>query len=118
MAALSPCDPGQRDRLIELQQLLQSTAASRLPVEAWTTLDAVFAKRTDLTGREQFQFAQVSASADTRWEIGYRGDMDPELVNVPKLRRVSYQGRAYDIVSASMIGRRAGIELITLSRAD
>lgn len=41
--------------------------------------------------------------------------MDPDLVDVPKKRRLSYQGRIYDITSASVEGRKEAIRLTTLA---
>ena len=47
--------------------------------------------------------------------MSYIASMDPELVDVPKLRRLVYQGRTYEIVHAAMIGRREGIEFLTIA---
>jgi hypothetical protein len=41
--------------------------------------------------------------------------MDPDLVDVPKLRRVLFHGRIHDIVAANQIGMREGVELLTLA---
>lgn len=110
-----PMDSGERDRLVTIQQLTDSIGGSKYPVEAWSTLTTAWMRKRDLKGWERFKAAQVSAPAETLWEMGYRSDMDPELVDVPKKRRLVYQGRTYDITSASQIGRREGIELMTLA---
>ena len=109
-------DAGERDRQITIQQLTESVGGTRFPVESWSTLATVFARREDLGGRERFMAHQLSAPYDTRWEIPYRLDMDPDEVDVPKKRRLVYKSRTYDIVSASMIGRYEGVELLTLAR--
>jgi SPP1 family predicted phage head-tail adaptor len=116
MARFWPIDPGERDRLIVIQQLADSAGGSGFPVETWTPLASVYAKKSPLTGREQFGSDQDSARADTRWEIGYRTDMDPDVIDVPKNRRISYQGRFYNIAAANEIGRRDGIELLTFAK--
>jgi SPP1 family predicted phage head-tail adaptor len=110
-------DPGERDRAVLVQQRGEDAADSAgEPVETWTTLASnVFMRRIDTDGRERFQASQVSAPYDTRWEMPYRADMDPDLVDVPKLRRLSYKGRYYDIVHAALINRQDGIELSTLA---
>lgn len=111
-----PMAAGTRDRIITLQSKAESVGTSGVPVETWSTLvSAMPASRVDLSGREAFKSGQESAALETRWEINYRHDMDPELVDVPSTRRVVASGRAYDIVSASVIGRRQGVELVTLA---
>lgn len=115
--AAVPMEAGERDRYVVIQQRPDSdaTGISGYPVDNWTTLASVWMRRMDASGSERFRAAQLSSAVDTQWEMGYRPDMDPTLVNVPKLRRLLYQSRAYDIVFASEIGRREGIELITLA---
>lgn len=111
-------EAGDRDRSITLQKrpVTDAVGDDGFPVETWTTLVAEMpASKQDLGGQEQFRSAQESAAFDTRWVINYRADMDPELLDVPKLRRVVYQRRVFDIVAADHLGRRAGIELLTLA---
>ena len=111
-----PYEPGMRDRVIAIQQLTEGIdATSGEATEAWTTLVACMpAHKADIRGMERFVAAQESAKFDRRWEINYRLDMDPDLVDVPKTRRIVFNDRVEDIVSASEIGRREGIELMTL----
>lgn len=117
-AGSNDMDAGDRDRSITLQQrpAADAKAGSGFPIETWTTLVASMpASKVDTGGNESFRASQVSAAFDTRWVINYRTDMDPELLDVPKLRRVLYQGRVHDIVVANHIGRREGVELLTLA---
>lgn len=117
----APMEPGHRDRVITIRQRGEDTAdpVSGEPVATWTDLVvAMPAAKHDIQGRERFAQEQLSARYDRRWIINYRLDMDPELVDVPKSRQVVYHGRAEDIVSAREIGRREGIELLTLFKAD
>ncbi len=108
---------GRRDRLIELEALQSATpGASGFPVEDWQPLAAVFASKEDPTVRERFTADQLSASADGRWEIPYREDMDPDAVEVAKVRRLIYEGRVYRITGAQHLGRREGIALFTLAK--
>lgn len=115
-----PTDAGMRDRLITLQQRSPGADTSGFPVESWSTLAAnVFAmKRHDRTDGERYQSDQLTARAIIRWEIPYRADMDPDLVNVTRDRRVDYQNRAWDITAAVELGRREGIELTTMAKVD
>ena len=42
--------------------------------------------------------------------------IDPDLIDVPKVFALVCQARHHDIVAASLIGRRTGVELLTLAR--
>ena len=46
----------------------------------------------------------------------YRADMDPDLIDVPKVRRLLYKGRVYDIVAATLLSRQEGVEVETLAK--
>lgn len=117
MARVLPIDPGERDRLVTIQQRSaeDATGDGGEPVESWTALVDAYMHRIDASGRERFQASQISAPYDTRWEMGYRADMDPDLVDVTKLRRLLYKGRVYDIVHGALINRQDGIELATIA---
>jgi len=110
---------GQRDRRVLIQQrtAVDQADESGTPndVGTWTKLVHAWADKTPLGGRERFDAEQRSAPYDTRWRIGYRADMDPELVDVAKVRRLVYQSRIYDIVDAQLIGRREGVDVMTLA---
>jgi head-tail adaptor len=109
---------GQRNKWVTLEQNLTADAGgtSSFPVEAWTTLATdVAAAKADVGGREYFAAHQLSTPFDTRWNIAYRADMDPELVDVTKRRRIVYLNRHYDIVYAAQLGLRDSIDLLTLS---
>jgi len=107
---------GERDRAVTIQQLVETTPESRFPTERWTTLTAtVWMRKMDVSASERVTAEQIAAAFDTQWEMGYAANMDPELVDVPKKRRLLYLGRVHEIVSASQIGRREGIELLTIA---
>jgi head-tail adaptor len=109
-------DAGRRDRVITIEQLAESAGSSGYPVEGWSTLAAGMpASKEDANPRERKIAEHMSARFDTTWQIGYRLDMDPDLVDVPKTRRIVYAGRVFDIVAARQIGRRAAVELDTIA---
>lgn len=113
--AAIPMEPGERDKAVTIQQLTE-TIVKGFAKESWTTLATpVWMRKMGLRASERFEAEQVAGKADTQWEMGYREDMDPDLVNVVKVRRLLYAGRVYEITGADMIGRREGIELITVS---
>ncbi|MEO8678152.1 MAG: phage head closure protein [Vicinamibacterales bacterium] len=102
---------------VVIQQLTTSTGPSHAPVESWTTLLTAWMGREAQTGSERFNAAQVSASATTTWFMRYVDSMDPDLVDVPTKRRLSYQGRIYGIVQAEHIDRKERIVLTTLAKS-
>lgn len=107
---------GARDRQVTIQQLTASTGGSGYPVETWADLRMVWAHKRDLSvGAERFIANQEVASYNTVWTLPYVADMDPELVDVPKSRRLLVHGRVHDIVAAVEVGRREGIELRTVA---
>lgn len=118
MAGKSTNEPGDRDRLVTIQQRGGDAVDDEgFPLSSWVDLVEAFMAKRDASARERMSRDQLSASFDSVFQMNYRDDMDPELVDVPKLRRLIYQGRTYDIVAASQIGRRDGIELQTLAQS-
>lgn len=111
-----PMEPGERDRAVTIEQADDAVSTSKIPIERWTTLASiVWMRKLDANMSERVKAEQVAAAFDTQWEMGYWKEMDPELVDVSKSRRLLYQGRLHLIVGASLIGRREGIELLTIS---
>lgn len=108
---------GARNRRVTIEQAAESAGAARFPVETWTPLATVWASLTPASGRERYANDQLSAPFDTRWEVPYAADWDPELVDVAKTRRLVYEGRTYDIVYAERTGmKREDVAFVTLGR--
>lgn len=117
MARRSDARSGRRDRLVTLIPVTQGIGSSGYPTEVdGTDTLALWARKDDIGGRERFSNTHETASYDTRWSVPYLPAIDPDHVNVPKVFVLSYLGRRYDIVQASMIGSNQGVELLTLSR--
>jgi head-tail adaptor len=111
-----PLEPGERDQPVRIERLVEAVGTSGFPVETWRALAApIWMARRLLKAHERFAAGQPSAPVETQWEMGYRADMDPTQVDVAKTRRLVYQGRIHDIVGADVIGRREGIELLTVT---
>jgi head-tail adaptor len=110
-----PVPTGQRDKVVTVQELTESIGDSGFPVETWTTLAVVHARRDDISGDERFDAALLVARSHTRWETDYRPDLDPDEVDVAKRRRILYRARTYDVLDAQHIGRRDGIRFLTMA---
>lgn len=111
-----PMEAGERDRLVTLIPIVDGSSDSGFPIERDIRGIQFYARKDDIGGRERFTADQLSAPYDTRWELPYRVDIDPDVVDVPKAFALECQGRRFDIVAASMIGRKEGIEILALGR--
>jgi len=110
--------PGARDHLVTIEQLVSSTGPSGLPIDEWVPLADVWMSKSDLTGteRERFVMNQETAPFETTWVMRYRPDMDPDEMEVPRVRRLTYKARGFDVIDAANVGRRADIQLLTRAR--
>lgn len=108
---------GRRDKQLVFEQKVAPTGG-QYPAPSWLPLVTVWASRLDLRADERYATAQEAAYKETQWHFDYIASMDPDLVDVPNERRAKYLGRIYNIRAASMIGRKEGIEVITLARSQ
>lgn len=102
---------------VTIQQLTEAVSPSHTPTRTWSTLLTAFMCRETQTGAERFNAAQLSAQATTTWAMRYIESMDPDLVDVPKARRLSYMGRVYDIVQAEHVARKDRIVITTVAKS-
>jgi len=110
-------EPGDRDKRVVIQYRRDGTSTTEFPVDDWarTRRLTVWMAKEDLRGAERLQAMQVQSAYDGRWVMGYRTDMDPDLLDVTKDRRLVYQGRVLNIVAGRTLGRKDGIELTTIA---
>lgn len=108
---------GARDRWVTIQtRPEESLSGSGFPIDApWADLATVAMAREDVEAAERERGAQEQAVAYTQWTMPYMTEMDPEVVDVQKLRRLLYAARQYDILGATAIGHARGIVLLTES---
>jgi head-tail adaptor len=102
---------------VTIQQGADGIDESGAPIQTWTTLAIAWMAREAEQGGtgERFEGNQEVGAQVTRWTMRYVSDMDPDLVDVPKVRRLLYQIRVYDIIDAQTIDRKNGIILRTLA---
>lgn len=106
---------GDRDKWVTIEAFTEASTGSGYPGGTWAPLATVAMSRQDAGADERVVAAQPSAFIQTTWVCPWRPDMDPDLVDVPKLRRLLYGTRRYDIRAATNVGRRRKIELLTLA---
>jgi len=107
---------GQRNRRITIEACVDALGPSRFPIEDWSPIVTLWAAHTVDAGVEAFAANQESGTSGDTWTIPYRGDCDPDLVDVVKLRRVRRHDRVYDIVSARALEMNQGLELRTRAK--
>jgi head-tail adaptor len=109
---------GQRDKLVTIQSLTDSVDATGAPVQVWATFGSAWMHRRRPSGTEVFTSDQVTAPERAEWVMAYQSNMDPESVDVTKLRRLSYRGWLYDISAGYRQDRDEGMAIVlsTLGR--
>ena len=107
---------GQMDRLVTIQQATETRdPVTRAPKTAWATLGTAFMAVRPARGNERFTANQLSAAIENVWSTHHRADMDPYAIDVPKMRRLSYQGRTHEIVRAESDSLNDGLNLYTIA---
>lgn len=112
---------GERDKPVTIQALptpdVDDESGAPDDVDGWATLNPspVWMSRRDFSGTERFRADQVAAAINSVWEMPYQTTMDPDVVDVPKLRRLLYRGRIYGITAARIVGVNEAIELTTVA---
>jgi hypothetical protein len=107
---------GKRDRLVQLVPRVDATGADRFPADTDGTPISLWVSKEDIGGRELIRMNQETAPFDMVFVLPFGDAFNPNAVDVAKAFEVEYVGRRYDIVHAAEIGRRDGVELLTLSR--
>lgn len=112
---------GARDKpvRVEYRDVEDAVDPSGYPSEEaqpWFTLQEVeWMNKRAVSGTERATTLGTSTPVDTRWTMNYRADMDPDLIDVAKLRRLVFENRRYDITFGETLEGKRGIVLDTVS---
>jgi len=107
--------PERLDRKITLERFTYTTdPGSGEQVKTWSTLATVWASKRDVSDSERVASAEVSAEIGTRFQIRW----DSSWSDLNPKDRVVCDGRTYDIVGVKELGRREGLEISAIARAD
>ena len=104
---------------VEWRESADQVDDTGFPIDAWedeALSEPEWMTRRDVSAQERLAADQMTASLVTVWTMAYRPDMDPDLVDVAKLRRLVFGERIFDITGAAVIGSYEGIELATLAK--
>lgn len=105
--------PLDRRVTIERAQTVQDPGSGQ-EVETWHGFPPVSASWRRASARETLASAEVSAAVSDVFEIRW----SPVVADLNPKDRLIYDGRTYDIVEATEIGRRVGIRIGAVARAD
>lgn len=110
---------GQRDKRVQIEAGTEVTRPSGMVGLNWAALGSpVSMSRRDIGADERFAESQLSAWGRSVWQMPYQANMDPEVIDVPRVRRLNYNGRLFNIEAAFLMERRIGIELVTQAKVD
>ena len=107
----------EMDRRITLQRKAVAQDGFGEPIETWSDLATVWAQKVESArmAREAPDAGEARAAL-TRRTFRIRWDSSVSDVN-PK-DRIVFEGRTYDILGVSELGRREGFSIEAVARAD
>lgn len=102
---------GSLDRQITIQQASVTLDSYGQPSESWSTFATVNAWKREPSARERFTSNQRVAQETVTFRTRYLDGVTPKM-------RISYDGRTYDILGVTELGRRDGLDLYAEARTD
>jgi SPP1 family predicted phage head-tail adaptor len=105
---------GRRDRRITLQRQQQGVDSYNRPVTQWVPIGTRWASWRRATANEQWAGGQVNAQVTDIFEIRH----DSTVAALSPKDRLIYGSRTYDLVEVTEIGRREGLLIRAVARAD
>jgi head-tail adaptor len=104
---------GKMDRRLRIERATYVEGGLQTEL-AWSTLVTVWAEKLEISDGERSRQSGQEAAATTRFRIRWSAAV---AVLNPK-DRVVCEGRTYDVVGVKELGRREGLEITAMRRAD
>lgn len=101
---------GPLDRRVTIQRYTETRDEFNEPIMTWADLATVSARVVQQSGREFLSADQTQAERRVLFRLRW-------IDGVTVLDRVSYTGRLHNIQDVKELGRREGLELMTLAAA-
>ncbi len=108
---------GKMHRRVTIRQKAAPTRnAMNEPVTVWTTLGSFWAEEDERRskGMESVQAGQVRAQLHRVWRLRWTD----RTARIGPLDRVLSGGIAFEVTSATELGRRAGIEIVAIGPVE
>jgi SPP1 family predicted phage head-tail adaptor len=105
---------GVLDRRITIQRATVTLNEFNDPIETWSDLTTVWAKRRDASATESYRAQEVGAQISARFTIRW----STTAASVTPTDRLSFDGRLYNITAVRDVGRNQWREIDAVARAD
>lgn len=105
---------GKLDRRITIQRASVTKDEYNNDVPTWEDVATVWAAYEPIRDGERFRAGERAAEASARFQIRYSS----QVSDVTGKDRLIFNGQTYEITHTKEVGRRVGIELTTVARAD
>ena len=115
------------DRRVSLQRKTTNLSPSGAAIETWSTLATRWASASPVSGEERFSAPQLVARQQSEFQVRWSSD----IADLSPLDRVIFPAipdaspppaipntSIFDIVEVHEIGRREGLKIIAVRRAD
>lgn len=109
-----PLAAGKMDRRITIQRATITRDEYNAEVPGWADLATVWASYEPIKDGERFRAGERAAELSARFHIRYSS----QVSGVTAKDRLTFEGRTFEIEHVKEIGRREGLELTTVGRAD
>jgi SPP1 family predicted phage head-tail adaptor len=105
---------GSLDRRITLLRGIETRNQFNEPILSWAPVATVWASKEDIRDAERVASQEVGADITSRFQIRYSS----AVADVNPKDRLQLDDKVYDIVAVKEIGRRDGLEISAIARAD
>lgn len=105
---------GALDRRITIERYTSVQNEYGEPVVTWTNLATVWASWRRASARETLAALEIAAAVSDVFEVRYSGTVS----GITPKDRLVYGERNFDIVSVEEIGRREGLRINAIARAE
>lgn len=105
---------GKMDRRITIQRATITRDEYNEEVPGWADLATVWASYEPIKDGERFRGGERAADLSARFQIRYSATS----ATITAEDRLIFEGRTYEIEHVKEIGRREGLELTSVGRAD
>lgn len=102
---------GKLDRRVVIQRATSVANGLNEPQEMWGDLATVWAEKKPTRGQERLDAQQVAGAASATFVIRWRSDLKVT-------DRLLFEGRPWNIKDIREVGRRVGLEIDAVARAE
>jgi SPP1 family predicted phage head-tail adaptor len=106
---------GELDRQVEIQKRAQVQAPAGEVIDSWDPVQRLWASKRDMRASERWAANQRVAELATVWFMRWFPGWEAIRADT---HRLVYRDQVFEIHGVREIGRREGIEIATVARAE